>query len=92
MIERAVVIARSEVVTIDDLPPRLRENNERKSSVPPVEGGLKEQMRAYEVQVIVDALKKYNGNQTEVARALQMPVRTLAHKMQTYGIKKKYET
>jgi two-component system, NtrC family, response regulator AtoC len=90
VIERAVVIARSEVVTIEDLPPRLRET-ERKSSVPPVDGGLKEQMRAYEIQLIVDALKKYGGNQTEVARALQMPVRTLAHKMQTYGIKKKYD-
>jgi len=48
-------------------------------------------MRSYEIQLIVDALKKHSGNQTEAARALQMPVRTLAHKMQTYGIKKTFE-
>jgi two-component system, NtrC family, response regulator AtoC len=92
VIERAVVIARSDAITVDDLPPRLRAPEEHKSSVPPAEGGLKEQMRAYEIQLIVDALKKHRGNQTEAARALQMPVRTLAHKMQTFGIKKSFDT
>jgi two-component system, NtrC family, response regulator AtoC len=91
VIERAVVIARGDAITVDDLPPRLRESpEERKPSIAP-DGGLKEQMRAYEIQLIVDALKKHGGNQTEAARALQMPVRTLAHKMQTYGIKKTFE-
>jgi DNA-binding NtrC family response regulator len=93
VIERAVVIARGDVITPEDLPPRVRDSDDRsKSSLPSAkDGGLKEQMRSYEIQLIVDALKKHNGNQTEAARALQMPVRTLAHKMQTYGIKKTFE-
>jgi len=94
VIERAVVIARSDVITVDDFPPRMREGDDKsKSSLPPSDGGasgLKEQMKAYEVQLIVDALKKH-GSLTEAARALQMPVRTLTHKMQTYGIKKTFD-
>jgi DNA-binding NtrC family response regulator len=30
-------------------------------------------------------------NQTEAARALNLPLRTLVHKIQTYGIKKKFD-
>ena len=115
VIERAVVIARTDVITVDDFPPRLRDGDERgKSSLPPAQagggagfkeagfkdgglkdgglkdGGLKDQMKAYEVQLIVEALKKH-GNLTEAARALQMPLRTLTHKMQAYGIKKTFD-
>ena len=96
VIERAVVIARGDVITVDDFPPRLRaaEPDEKpgKSSLPPSQdpaSGLKEQMKAYEVQLIVDALKKH-GSLIDAARALQMPLRTLTHKMQTYGIKKTF--
>jgi DNA-binding NtrC family response regulator len=44
----------------------------------------------FEAELILDALHKAGGNQTEAARALQIPIRTLAHKMQALGIKKKY--
>jgi DNA-binding NtrC family response regulator len=52
---------------------------------------LRMHMQRYETELIVEALRRFNGNQTEAARALQMPVRTLAHKIQTYGIKKTFE-
>ncbi len=48
-------------------------------------------MQAYETDLILEALERHHGNQTEAARALQMPVRTLTHKIQQYGIKKKFE-
>ena len=48
-------------------------------------------MARYETDLIVEALKKCAGNQTEAARLLQIPVRTLAHKMQALGIKKHFQ-
>jgi DNA-binding NtrC family response regulator len=37
------------------------------------------------------ALHKHNGNQTEAAKELGLPLRTLVHKISTYGIKKKFD-
>jgi len=51
---------------------------------------VRQKMQAYETELIVQALERHGGNQTEAAKALQMPVRTLAHKIQQYGIKKKF--
>jgi DNA-binding NtrC family response regulator len=48
-------------------------------------------VRRYEAKLIVQALQKANGNQTEAAKALGLPLRTLVHKIQTYGIKKKFD-
>jgi DNA-binding NtrC family response regulator len=51
---------------------------------------VRQKMQAYETELIVQALERHDGNQTEAAKSLQMPVRTLAHKIQQYGIKKKF--
>ena len=54
-------------------------------------GDYKEHVRRFETDLILRALHKHDGNQTEAARALGLPLRTLVHKIQTYGIKKKFE-
>ena len=51
----------------------------------------KEHLRRYEAELILKALHKHNGNQTEAARMLNLPLRTLVHKIKTYGIKKKFD-
>ena len=51
----------------------------------------REHVRKYEAQLIVRALHKHSGNQTEAAKALGLPLRTLVHKIQLYGIKKKFD-
>ena len=51
----------------------------------------REHVRKFEIELILRALHKHNGNQTEAARSLNLPLRTLVHKIQTYGIKKKFE-
>ena len=52
---------------------------------------IKQQTRAYETEIILEALRRASGNQTEAARLLKMPVRTLTHKMKELGIKKTFE-
>ena len=99
VIERAVVIARGDVLVAADLPERIRGQAAARESVAPPQlepagGDFKErvqkQMARYETDLIVSALRESGGNQMEAARLLQIPVRTLAHKMQALGIKKKF--
>ena len=93
-IERAVVLAEGKAITLDDLADRIRQR-----SVPAPEGDAsgelpsdyKDHLRKYEAELILRALHKHNGNQTETAKALNLPLRTLVHKIQTYGIKKKFD-
>ncbi|MBA2539808.1 MAG: hypothetical protein H0V17_09255, partial [Deltaproteobacteria bacterium] len=51
----------------------------------------KDHLKKYEAELILKALHKHKGNQTETAKALNLPLRTLVHKIQTYGIKKKFD-
>ncbi len=97
VIERAVVLAEREVITLAELTERVRVAG---VAVPPPEaaeaaelpvGDYKDHVRRYEIDLIIKALAAHNGNQTEAARALHLPLRTLVHKIQTYGIRKTFE-
>jgi DNA-binding NtrC family response regulator len=95
-IERAVVLAEGRAITLADLTDRIRgasrapagEAGDPGSEVPT---DYREHVRRYETELIVRALHKANGNQTEAAKALGLPLRTLVHKITTYGIKKRFE-
>jgi two-component system response regulator AtoC len=106
VVERAVVIARTDVVTLDDLPERMRATapaapSDGRGQAPAVPGQapddpnldykerLRLEMQRYETNLIVDALGRAGGNVTAAAQALRIPVRTLTHKMQALGIKKR---
>jgi DNA-binding NtrC family response regulator len=101
-VERAVVIARGDIVTSADLPARVRDTAgprvSSSPSAPPLESDepldfkdrIKERTRTFETEIIVEALRRARGNQTEAAKLLKMPVRTLAHKMKELGIKKTF--
>jgi two-component system response regulator AtoC len=93
VIERAVVLAEGSAITTADLTDRVRGGSRAAAgSDPDVEpGDYREHVRRYEAELIVRALQKHNGNQTEAARALNLPLRTLVHKIQSYGIKKKFD-
>ncbi len=55
-------------------------------------GGVpfRDRIRDYEVKLITDALDVSGGNQSRAAEILQMPLRTLVHKIKAYGLKKTY--
>jgi DNA-binding NtrC family response regulator len=90
-IERAVVIAQSDRVTVDDLPERLRAVRgpaaEDEAAVPG-DPDFRERVERFEVDLIVGALRQTSWNQTEAARRLQMPLRTLVHKLRAYRIRR----
>jgi DNA-binding NtrC family response regulator len=93
VIERAVVIARGEAITVDDLPQRVRAKSRQLDDARPeleadADEDLKTRVRRYEARVIEAALEASGGNQTEAARALRVPLRTLVHKITTLGLRR----
>ena len=90
-IERAVVLAEGKAITVEDLGDRVRRPPPVADDDAEVPSDYREHVRKYEVQLIVRALHKHSGNQTEAAKALGLPLRTLVHKIQLYGIKKKFD-
>jgi DNA-binding NtrC family response regulator len=94
VIERAVVLAEGSTILPGDLTDRVRGGARAAASEPEPSdepGDYREHVRRYEAELILRALHKHNGNQTEAARSLNLPLRTLVHKIHTYGIKKKFD-
>ena len=101
VIERAVVLAEGKALTLEDLTERVRKGSRPASPTAPgpgappsgeeLPGDYREHVRKFEIELILQALRKHDGNQTEAAKSLNLPLRTLVHKIQTYGIKKKFD-
>jgi two-component system NtrC family response regulator len=88
IIERAVVLARGEVITINDLPNIVKGFKAEKEILTDENATLIEQVEALEKKLIYDALSKTSGNQSQAGRMLGLTERNLRYKMQKYGIKK----
>jgi two-component system, NtrC family, response regulator AtoC len=54
----------------------------------PAGGDLRSHLQAYESQILFDTLQATGWNQSEAARRLGMPIRTLAHRIKSLGLKK----
>lgn len=88
IIERIVVLARGDEITLNDLPDFLRRER------PPVEAlhldlparGIS--LEAVEKELIMRALEKFDGNQTHAAQYLDISRKTLIYRMEKFGLKK----
>jgi len=119
VIDRAMVIADADEITIRDLPERMLQTNPRpclttgassaeasaeaieasaNSSTSddtcevPVEGThdnvtYREQVREFEIELLLSALRKSGGNQTLAAKQLDLPLRTFVHKVKNLGVR-----
>jgi two-component system NtrC family response regulator len=90
MIERAVVLARGEIIEKEDLPIQFHIKNGSNETLPPLEyypGNFREKVEAFEKDLIVQALEKAGYNQSKAARALGLSERNLRYKMNKYGLK-----
>jgi len=52
---------------------------------------FRDRIRDFELKLITDALTAAGGNQSRAAELLRMPLRTLVHKIRSYGLKKTYK-
>jgi two-component system NtrC family response regulator len=88
IIERIVVLARGDEITVNDLPDFLRRErpvvDALNLDLPPQ--GIS--LEAVERELIVLALKKFDGNQTHAAAYLDISRKTLIYRMEKFGLRK----
>jgi Nif-specific regulatory protein len=82
-IERAVLICEGEAIKAHHLPPTLQT---AESSDTQTRLSLGQAVEAVEREMIIEALKKTNGNRTRAAEALDITQRIINYKIQKYGI------
>jgi two-component system NtrC family response regulator len=87
IIERAVVLTRGNVITLNDLPINIKGFKEEKTLAALGKGTLTEQVEAIEKQLIFDALQESGGNQTKAGKLLGLTERNLRYKLKKYNIK-----
>jgi len=85
IIERAVVLARGNMISTDDLPlhSRLEGIEETQSS----NSSLTDMVERFEQKRIIAALDKAKGNQSQAARSLGIGERKLRYKLKKYKIR-----
>jgi len=86
-IERAVVLTEGDVITVGDLPERMREPADPvAASLATGELSIKKTARFMEETLIRRALEKTGGNRTAAAKLLEISHRALLYKIKDYGI------
>ncbi len=92
VIEEAMVFCDDDQLGVDDLPARLvAPVVEDRSSALELRDGedLRTRVRRYEADLIASTLDATGGNQKSAAEALQIPLRTLVHKIKSLGIRRR---
>ena len=82
IVERAVVMARGEVVTRSDLPAEVQQ-----AAPAPVADTLPAQVEELEKTAIAQALERAGGVQSRAAELLGLTERNLRYKLKKYGLK-----
>lgn len=101
--ERVVVLARSDLLDLDDLPLAVRSVDLRNQQAPVImaaaqaapslplpaaaDHDLPQAVRAIEKERLLNALRESDGVQTRAAKALGLTVRQLNYKIKKYGIR-----
>lgn len=88
VIERIVLLSRTDEVTVADLPERLREGIARQSPKALPAGGGGTALKTIERDLILQVLRQCNWNRSKAARELEISRKTLMYRMSKYGISK----
>ena len=85
IMERAVVIARDDYVTVSDLP--FKSDSLAESSGKRLSGSLRDSLEELEKHLISEAITKAADNQSKAAEILGMSERMLRYKLKKYDLK-----
>jgi DNA-binding NtrC family response regulator len=86
IIERAVVLSRGNVLTVNDLPMNVKGLKTEENITADESKSLTEQVESLEKRLIYDALTNCSGNQTKAGKLLGITERNLRYKIKKYGI------
>ena len=87
VIERMLVLSSGEEIDENDLPDELRRITPKKEGrflLDLPDNGIS--LEGIERELLLRALEKYNGNQTQAARYLDISRRTLIYRMEKHGL------
>lgn len=88
MIERSVILCRGNVIQEEDLPLHIEMSLEKSLMDPrDINQNYNEKMKAFEVEMVEEALKRNNGNQSAAARELGISERHLRSRLERLGLK-----
>lgn len=90
VVERTAIMTRGTQIEFQDIAGSLRQPTSPKAALRDADVKLKDQVRRYEADLILEALREANWNQTEAARKLEIPIRTLAHKIQKFDLRRHF--
>ncbi len=83
MIERAIVLTRSEIITKDDLPFSINEKSNNRAFNPyDLDDNYETKMKLFEKTMITEALNRTNGNKSAAARILGITERHLRSRLE----------
>ncbi len=89
IIERAVVLARGEYITSRDLPAQIHDVPETSLLDPyQLSDGYEKKLKAFEREMIQEALRRSGGNKSAAARLLGITERHLRSRLERLGLKK----
>ena len=85
VIERAVIIARERIITVEDLPDSIRGAEHEDDAPRTVEIEIGSTMDVIEKKIILETLSLTKGDKTRAAQMLGIGRKTLYRKLQEYG-------
>src|SRR5262249_41904529 len=93
-IDRAVLLAAPSAIGPEHLSERIRAYAQTVRPQPPElhaepGAGFRARVRRVETELVLQALERAQWNQSEAARLLRMPLRTLTNKLKAYGLRRK---
>ena len=89
VVERIVVLARGDEITVDDLPDFLRRERPAVDTLQLELPASGVSLEGIERELLVKALERFDGNQTHAARYLDISRKALIYRMEKYKIRKK---
>jgi two-component system NtrC family response regulator len=90
-IERIVVMARSDEITLSDLPESLRRQQPALDFLPMELPHTGINIEGIEKELILRALRKFDWNQTHAARFLDLSRKALIYRMEKFGLRKEQQ-
>ena len=88
IVQRAVILARGDHITTEDLPQVVR-SLKPEHELAPASGtlSLSDRVERLEKDLVFEALRLHNGNQSKAAEQLGIPERNLRYRLKKWGVK-----
>ncbi len=83
IVQRAILLSRRETITTEELPPSVRQSISE-AVLPPDASTLPQRVERLEKEMILEALRRTNGNQSQAAKQLGLPERNLRYRLKKW--------